>query len=324
MSITIQERVHPEFGKCIAFSNPYIELWVTVDIGPRVIRLSIPGGENMFAELPDMEDEICGWKIWGGHRLWTSPEAMPRTYELDNDPVDYEILEDGIIVRNDIDPISGMSKEIEVILQEDSGIVEVTHRVTNRNAWPIELAAWAITVCAPGGKVVFPRNSDDTGYLANQLMAIWPYAKLNDPRFWQGAQYFTLSHDAESGPFKVGLDNKEGWAAYFNHDCAFIKQFIVEEDAKYPDGGMTFETYTNQRFTEVETLSPLTTLRPGETVEHFEMWELLPDMPMPEDDDRELNAFALLTVYSDEEPCDGNCAECEDADTCEDYDDSRD
>ncbi|MGB9809934.1 MAG: hypothetical protein ACPLSA_07860, partial [Caldanaerobacter sp.] len=44
--------------------------------------------------------------------------------------------------------------------------------------------------------------------------------------------------------------------------------------ATYPDFGVSFETYTNDWMLEIETLSPLTKLKPGETVEHVEEWEL--------------------------------------------------
>jgi hypothetical protein len=35
-----------------------------------------------------------------------------------------------------------------------------------------------------------------------------------------------------------------------------------------------FEFYTDGGFVEIETLSPLETVRPSESIEHFESWEL--------------------------------------------------
>ena len=40
------------------------------------------------------------------------------------------------------------------------------------------------------------------------------------------------------------------------------------------DGGCSFETYTNDSMIEVESLSELKTVKPGETVTHTESWAL--------------------------------------------------
>ena len=47
--------------------------------------------------------------------------------------------------------------------------------------------------------------------------------------------------------------------------------------AEYPDYGCSNEFYTCPDFLEVETLSPLYTLKPGEACEHVEEWELIPE-----------------------------------------------
>jgi hypothetical protein len=62
---------------CIRLANDEIELIATTDIGPRIIHLSKPGGENLFGVMPDTEGETGGdeWRLYGGHRLWHSPEA---------------------------------------------------------------------------------------------------------------------------------------------------------------------------------------------------------------------------------------------------------
>ena len=40
----------------------------------------------------------------------------------------------------------------------------------------------------------------------------------------------------------------------------------------YPDFGCSFEMFTNADFLELETLSPLVELRPGQSVTHTENW----------------------------------------------------
>ena len=45
--------------------------------------------------------------------------------------------------------------------------------------------------------------------------------------------------------------------------------------AEYPDGGCSTELYTCHFMLEVESLSPLYTLKSGESAEHTENWELM-------------------------------------------------
>ena len=37
--------------------------------------------------------ESATWYIYGGHRLWLTPESSPETYYPDNDKVKYEITD---------------------------------------------------------------------------------------------------------------------------------------------------------------------------------------------------------------------------------------
>ncbi|MGL4554687.1 MAG: hypothetical protein ACRC33_26270, partial [Gemmataceae bacterium] len=46
------------------------------------------------------------------------------------------------------------------------------------------------------------------------------------------------------------------------------------EGAAYPDRGCNVETFTDADMLEMETLSPLVTLAPGEAVTHAEAWSL--------------------------------------------------
>ena len=70
--------------------------------------------------------------------------------------------------------------------------------------------------------------------------------------------------------------------AYLKRNAFFIKTFDYDEGATYPDFGCNFETFTNAQMLEVETLSPLRTLAPGESLSHSETWHLFGSIPEPE------------------------------------------
>jgi hypothetical protein len=142
---------------------------------------------------------------------------------------------------------------------------------------------------ATGGMEIVPQTERDTGLLPNRLLVLWPYTKLNDPRITCGDKFIILKQNPDmKHPMKFGTSNENGWAAYFNHNHLFIKYYTHMENARYPDFGVSYETYTNDFMLEMETLSPLTLLEPDTYAEHNEKWELFDNVPMPSDDEREI------------------------------------
>lgn len=285
--ITKREIVYGEFGKCLELDNGIIRLVVTLDFGPRIIRFSFVDGENMLFEDPKRSfhkteealDKVYGkgaaWYIYGGHRLWTSPESIPRTIYPDNDPVSVELTDKGAVFTPPVQKWNQYGCRIEVSLQEDSAEVTVKHRVTNYAAWDVTLAPWAITVLSTGGTEIIPQPVKNTGLLPNRQIAFWPYAKATDSRLSWLDRYIILKQDAKAeDAFKMGINSQHGCALYFNHGDVFVKRYDAKEDGVYPDGGMSFETYTNPRFLEMESLGELRTLAPGAFAEHTEHWSL--------------------------------------------------
>lgn len=265
----------------IKLSNEFVELFVTLEVGPRIVRYSFLNDLNVFKEVPDQlgsqgEDEWC---LRGGHRLWVAPED-DGTYTLDNVPVEYEKLSKySVIVRNAPEKLNGWQKEMEIKLDKETPRVTVRHRIRNisdRESKPI--SAWALTVMAPGGHAIVatpPPGPHVTYLLPNRKFIFWPYAEPNDPRMAYGPANFQVWQDAQRGPFKIGALSQQKWVAYQNGNTVFAKSIPYESGVHYPDMGVNLEIFTNQEILEVETLSPLRRLQPGEVIEHIEKWVLL-------------------------------------------------
>src|SRR5438552_2553097 len=82
-------------------TNGEVELVITGDVGPRIIRYAFVGGQNLFKEYADQVGKSGEkeWQIRGGHRLWVGPEVPPPspvTYALDNFPVNIAVKGDTI------------------------------------------------------------------------------------------------------------------------------------------------------------------------------------------------------------------------------------
>ena len=289
--VKIQKIPYGGWDNCLQISNNIVDLVVTVDVGPRVIRYGFAGQENELGEIRSELGKKGGseWKMYGGHRLWISPESTERTYESDNVPVQWEEIENGISTAQVKGPETNITKEMQITLAPDSPEVSINHRLTNKGIQSIELSVWAITVMKPGGKEVVPQTSTDTGLLPNRSMSLWPYTRLNDRRIELGNKFIMLRQDRSiQQPLKFGISNDNGWAAYVNNNHLFVKKYSHVKNARYPDFGVSFETYTNDVMLEMETLSPLTMLGPEEHVDHLERWELFDNISVPSEDEGEI------------------------------------
>jgi hypothetical protein len=276
---------------CIRLSNGTVEVILTTAIGPRVIRYGFIGGDNLLAELPDtsVKTELGEWKPWGGHRLWTAPEHMPRSYSPDNGPVEATVNGATVRLVQPVEPRTGIVKELTVTLAATGTDVTVGHRLTNRGLWAIEVAPWALTIMNPDGTVIIPQEpfaSHDDALLPVRAMTMWAYTDLSDPRWRIGAKFIRLRTDAaRAGSQKIGVANKRGWAAYARGRQLFVKRYGWDDARTYPDYGVNTEAYTAGTFIELETLGPMATLAPGASADHQEQWSLVRDVDTSGDDD---------------------------------------
>jgi hypothetical protein len=264
---------------CIRLSEGEIECVVTTDVGPRIIRLAFKGEKNVLGEIEDHLGKTGGdkWLSYGGHRLWHSPEVMPRTYYPDNKSVSYSWDGKTLKLMQDVEETTGIQKEIEITPGKENNI-RVLHRLINRNLWDIEFAPWAITVMAKSGRAIVPQEPykpAEGNLLPVRPLALWPYTRMNDNRFTWGDKFIQVKQDPEAGgPQKIGVLNTQGWIAYSLDDYLFIKRYGYRPDIVYPDFGVNTEVYTNPDILEMETLASLGKVPPGGFVEHIENWFL--------------------------------------------------
>jgi hypothetical protein len=278
------------WSNCYRLSNDRVELIVTADVGPRIIRFGFVGQANEFQEFEALMGMTGGdeWRIYGGHRFWHAPEVQPRTYCPDNEPVAVTQRGEIVSVVQPIEATTGIQKEIDLYLAPDRAHVRLTHRLRNTNLWAVELAPWALSVMAQGGVAIIPlppRGSHEGNLLPANTLTLWAYTDMSDARWTWGHKYIMLRQDPScERPQKAGVMVPDGWVAYAREGHLFLKTFSFVPGATYPDWGCSVETFTNHLFLEVETLAPLVRLEPGALVEHVEDWFLFRDVPTPKDE----------------------------------------
>lgn len=288
MPITVREEQFENYGKVLYISNDVQEMRVTLDVGPRVISYNLKGYKNMFCLDLDRKSSMSDddfkamygdktWYIYGGHRFWVSPEGY-ETYYPDNDPVTY--TRNGNVFRftPPVQKITGFLCEFEITFNEKEAKADVKHILTNKSGSVRQGSIWAMSVTAEGGRAIQKQCDDKTKLRHNRVITMWDYTDISDKRFYADAKYYALQQTVGAEkPFKIGTNNTNGSIITVNNGCIFKKTFEYMPDYQYPDGGCSTEVYTNFFMLEVETLSPLYTLRNGDVREHTEHWELIPE-----------------------------------------------
>lgn len=263
---------------CIELELGPYTLTLTEGFGPRILRFGFTGEQSVFGEHPgaEVETELGKWRPLGGHRLWVAPEAKPMSYAPDDHRVEIEEDDDAIELIAPVDA-AGFRKQISILCTEGE-VLTVQHTITNGSGREQRVAAWPLTIMKGGGIAYLPMepfkpHSED--FLPARPLILWHYTDLTDPRWELGKKLISLRVDEQHGhPQKIGAGNRRGWLGYRVGEFAFLKSFSHIQGKEYPDMDSNCEIYTAGSFVELESLSPLTMLQPGESVTHEEKWIL--------------------------------------------------
>jgi hypothetical protein len=280
MAVQIERVACYGWPNCYRIANGDVELIITSDVGPRIMRYAFPDQPNLFVEFPHQLGK-SGEAVWvprGGSRIWMAPEDRVRTYTADNVPVRIRIDGDELTAITPVEPESGLSKEITVRIAVSGTRVEVVHRLTNALDRTQRVAAWVLAMMAPGGMGITgfpPRGTHPEVLEPSNPLVMWAFTDLSDPRWRFLKKYLLLKQELGNAvPQKLGHFNKHTWGAYLLGETLFLKQYHADPNAAYPDFGCSYETFTNADVLELETLGPLVDLAPGQTLEHTEHWSL--------------------------------------------------
>lgn len=289
MNVEIQQAFGDQ--RVAVLRTAHASLMVTLDAGPRILHYglhdSLSDEHNVFHVFP--EDMAAGqpdqWLSRGGHRLWLAPENAD-TYYPDNDPVQ---MEQTAVNRVVLTPPSEprLQKQIEIEMSADASRVRLTHRIIALADLQQPVAAWALTVMKPGGSAEVPLPPSaphptdaapglptPDSYLPDRHLALWSYTDLNDERFsWPGDR-LVIRQLPGTRSAKIGLLHELGPVSYTVNGMRFTKTVAYSPGANYPDRNCNLEIYTNGEMLELETLSPLSMLRSGESITHEETWTL--------------------------------------------------
>lgn len=277
--MTTKEINHPKFGRSLLAGNGVVEIIVPLEYGIRIAHFSYIGEGNVFFEQPDDMTELTmedGWRIHGGHRLWLAPEEVD-VYHPDEDPVTCEVGDGSLVITQPIDPRLGVKKRMMITFGDGAEVV-VTHKITNCNESTIRRSLWALSVMASGGTEYIPLGHREEEWSHWKRISWWDTTCLGDVRATYEKEQIILQHMPVKEPYKIGVGHPDGPIRYINHGVIFEKDYDRMPELQYPDGDASYETYLCEHMVEIETLSPLYVLAPGEEAQHKEIWRLRRDV----------------------------------------------
>ncbi len=244
--------------------------------GPRIVGFGLRGSSNVLAETP-----LASWDfgygrydLLGGHRFWFAPES-PECSVPDGDGLTISAIPGGLRLVGAVQTPTGLRKEIEVRLASEAAGASIRHQLTNQGLRTLELAVWPITQLRLGGlaMVSLPAPPTKHSVAPNQILALWSYATWTDERLSLGERVLTVAGRA-GAPFKIGCLSGTGSVGYLREGVLFVKRFEPAVEALHADMGTNLQIYCDDGSVEIESLGPLVSLGPGESVTHEERWEL--------------------------------------------------
>jgi len=268
---------HDGWNDCVRMSNGLIDLVACPGIGGRVVHFSRTGKTSILLVNPEAKGKSPPrrdkpqdggiWHPWGAF-LWIAPET-PASF-LFNEPYTAVITKDQkLVMTGQPVPFTNTRKRIEIQMAEDKPKVRLDFFLTNVGTRSIRHALWCSFIVPNGGTVVAPTSAKSR--FKDGYRKMHPFGL--DQVFRTDRHLILKRLPAFKGYMEFGADPEEGWIAYHGKEDLFYKEFPVFPGREY-DGQCPIKIYSDVRFTELESLSPLYEIGPGQTVSYWETWSL--------------------------------------------------
>lgn len=203
-------------------------------------------------------------------------------------PYHAEIINDyALKITSMDDTLMGISTSRLFELAPGSSHLKITQTMTNISDSTTRYWFWGRTLVPVGGKIFSPVNPESK-WPDKWVRYIWakPVSFSSDPEddgvTIEDSLFVLIPEKADNNKFAT--DAESGWMAYGYKGLIFLKTYKHFPDMQYTTEGELVNIFycTNDRFAEMEPVSPEAILKPGQTYSFIENWYLL-DFPQAKD-----------------------------------------
>ncbi len=249
---------------------------IATGFGPRIVDVLKGNSPSVFARLdPAVSIPRRGGRPYifhGGHRLWAAPEEPSVSYAPDGHECQI-VASDGAVTIKAPRDSAGLVKTLEIRRRNE--LLQIAHYLKNTNESPLRLAGWGISQFRLGGWAMLPSGGrkHSSGLQADRTISVWPYTELSDPRISWARSGVEIK--ASAGPrLKLGAGPDPRRLGYLIDGFLFTKTIESAGDMSYVDKGAVGQVFVDDSFCELESVGPLTTVLPGESITTTEAWDI--------------------------------------------------
>jgi len=280
------------FDDTVTLDNGVVRLGVSPGVG-RVVDFGLSGGENLIwintqaaytDATPGVAVENQRYANLGGDKLW--PTAQPL-WKLatgnDNWPPDgvldggaWQLLDQtdhSVTLQSQLSPHYGVVVLRSFTLTPGQAQVKIQNVIQRVHANPIPVSAWTITQVKKPNAVVFD-IADDAPDLGEPVRPLTDdtAAKVQGYVHMLGSNQMAAWKQQGEAWAKLGTFGR--WVAAVYDDVTFLQETDFDPHGAYPELSSA-QAYHAADYTELELLSPMLQLAPGQTLQNTVVWTLI-------------------------------------------------
>lgn len=280
------QKITFEGRKAIRVNTSGAELIATYEFGPLISHFGVAQGRNLLFWDGSDQRRRGNWILRGGHRVWTTRPLADETeeaYAEDHAQCNVETSETKVILTAPPHPLFHIQKSIEIEPVSPTRFL-IHNKIANASDMLWSGGVWALTACAPGPTTTYGIPLGELGTASWDVFSIvfprkWAghSSQVNDPQISYTEDCLILTPQGvetkrmiQAPKGIIGMSDAE-------ENVSFLKKIVYDANAQYPlNTNIAFYVGPGNFMVEMETMSPVRSLRPGESLVHTEEWSLVP------------------------------------------------
>ena len=257
----------------------------------RVMSFALVGSKNVLWNNEAIRGQTVlkddrQWHNFGGDKIWptqqdwweryTDRKGWPPPYFSDAAPQTAEPIEGGVRMTSPKSPEFGTRTIRDFVMDPDKPLVYVRQWFKKEDGKPVTMTLWTVTQVRTPDYALLPTGRAIDGQPYKALGEVVP------TRLKIGGGCASIRNDPQK-PQKIGMSGdpagQSDWVAAVFGDELFIESRRAVSNASYPDGNCRGEIYTaparDGSYVELELLSPLRELKPGDTLRDDAVWQIV-------------------------------------------------